>query len=441
MTWRNRPNTDGVIARAEARKAQRGVATAKIVIITIAGFIAGAIWLATATTVPELVRAKGELLPTGNYQQVQAPEQGIVKTVLVDEGDSVVAGQVLTVLASSELEQELQDVTRERNAQVLRLQNLRVIAKVASAEHMTAPDDIAGMAPVDLSYATARLELFADQHEVQQKLKKHLQHTQSTLENARLLTLKRIEERKKRVARAERLFSENLTPLRDLERQQDSLDQLRASLIEIDIRLSQAAKELGSASAPLEQTRIALMEQTNKEIFDLEQLIAQLTLRENALRQRQASLEIRAPESGVIHAVGFPNPGEVIATGTTLFELMPSGPQLVAQLKIDPLDIGHIKRGDAVALKFDTFDPRRFGQVAGQISSISPNSVIDEQTGAGHFRATVTLEQEAIGNGVWQRELQAGMGTSAEIVTDERTVLAYLMKPIKRSFDNAFGER
>lgn len=441
MTKMSRPNTDGVIARAEARQAQRGAATAKIVIVTIAGFIAGAVWLAMATTVPELVRAKGELLPTGNYQQVQAPEQGIVEAVHVSEGEVVEIGQVLAVLTSNVLDQELQDVGRERHAQQLRLQNLRVIARVAGSGEMVVPEEIAGLAPVDLSYAIARLELFADQHEVQQELKKYLEHTLTTLEDARRLTLKRIEERKKRVARAERLFEENLTPLRDLERQRDSLDQLQASLIEIDIRLSQAAKELGNASVPLEQNRITLMEQTNKEIFDLEQMVAQLTLRESALRQRQVSLEIRAPESGVIHAVGFPNPGEVIATGTTLFELMPSGPQLVAQLKIDPVDIGHIKRGDAVALKFDTFDPRRFGQVAGQISSISPNSVIDEQTGTGHFRATVELEQEAIGDGVWQRDLQAGMGTSAEIVTDERTVLAYLMKPIKRSFDNAFGER
>ncbi len=441
MRWFFRQTTDGVIARAEERQTLRGAATARIVILTIAGFIAGCIWLATATTMPELVRAQGELLPAGHYQQVQAPEQGVVGTVLVTEGDTVEANAVLTVLHSAALEQELQDTIRDRHAQTLRLENLRVIASVAGRAEAMDADEIAALMPVDLSYAIAQLGLHADQQRVQRKLRQYLLHTQATLKNARVLTLQRIEERKIRIERAERLFVQKLTPLRDLETRRDSLDQLHASLIEIDIRLSQAARELGAASAPIEQSRIALLEKTNREIFDLEQIISQLTLREAALRQRHAALEIRAPEAGVIHAVGFPNPGEVIATGTTLFELMPSSPQLVAQLKIDPVDIGHIRRGDAVALKFDTFDTRRFGQVRGQISNISPNSVIDEQTGMGHFRATVALERETIGNGALRRDLQASMGVSAEIVTDEQTVLAYLMKPIKRSFDSAFGER
>ncbi len=441
MTWPFQSRQDGVIARAELRDAQRGAATARIVIVTIAGFVAGAVWLATYTTMPELVRAQGELIPTGHYQQVQAPEQGVVTRVLVSEGDVVAANQVLTVLESTELEQALQDVAQERTAQEMRLDNLRAIARVAGARTDVKKDDIQDLVPVDLAYARAQLELFAAQQAVHLKLQTHLEHTRNTLDNARDLTLKRIEERKKRVERIETLFAEGLTPRRDVERQRDSLDQLQASLIEIDIRLSQAAKELGNASAPLEQNRIALLERVNQEIFDLEQSHALVVQQEKALEKRRASLEIRAPEAGVIHAVTFPNPGEVIATGTTLFELMPSGPQLVAQLKIDPVDIGHVQRGDEVALKFDTFDPRRFGQVHGQITGISPNSVIDEQTGLGHFRATVLLNAETIGDGVWRRDLQAGMGTSAEIVTDERTVLAYLMKPIKRSLDSAFGER
>ena len=443
MSWAFRSKKEGVIAHAELRDAQRGAATARIVILTIAGFLLGAIWLSVSTTVPELVRAHGELVPTGHYQQVQAPEQGVVRSVLVSEGDSVDAGQVLTVLTSVELKQALDDVSQSLTAQEVRLENLQVIASIAEMPSGT-PGDLTAKVPPsdrDLSYARTQLQLFSEQQDVHKQIKSYLEDTQKTLENARKLTLKRIAERKARVERAEQLFAQNLTPRRDVERQKDSLDQLEASLIEIDIRLSQAAKELGSTLAPLEQNRIALLERVNQETHDLTQAIAQLMLQRAALQARQQSLTIRAPEAGVIHAVSFPNPGEVIPTGTTLFELLPSGPQLMAQLKIDPVDIGHIRRGDTVALKFDTFDPRRFGQITGEIAGISPNSVVDEQTGQGHFRATVMLERETIGDGQWRRDLQAGMGASAEIVTDERTVLAYLMKPIKRSLDSAFGER
>lgn len=443
MTWPFTAKKNGVIAHAETRDAQRGAATARIVIVTIAGFLVGAIWLSMATKVPELVRAQGELIPTGHYQQVQAPEQGRVATVVAFEGDQVDKGQVLAVLSSVELDQGLDGVLQEMATLDGRLKNLQTIA--SAVENTTSAevgeDRLPDLTDPDMAYARAQLDLFAAQQSVQLELKHHLEHTRRTLESARHLTLQRIEDRKERVARAEQLFAENLTPLRDLERQKDSLDQLQSSLIEIDIRLSQAAKELGGALAPLEQNRIALLERVTQEAYDIEQTMSKLRVRKNALDRRKEALTIRAPENGVIHAVSFPNPGEVIATGATLFELLPSGPQLVAQLKIDPVDIGHIKRGDTVALKFDTFDPRRFGQITGEITGISPNSVIDEKTGLGHFRATVMLERDTIGYGNWRRDLQAGMGTSAEIVTDERTVLAYLMKPIKRSLDSAFGER
>ena len=102
-----RSQSEGVIARAEARAAQRGAATARIVILTITGFLIGALWLATATRVPELVRAHGELVPLGHAQQIQAPEQGVVADVSVKEGESVIAGQVLTRLASPALDQAM----------------------------------------------------------------------------------------------------------------------------------------------------------------------------------------------------------------------------------------------------------------------------------------------------------------------------------------------
>ena len=436
-----RTSASGVIARAELRDAQRGATTAKIVVLTITGFIVAAIWLAIATTVPELVRASGTLIPTGHYQQLQAPEGGIVADVLIEEGERVEKNQVLTVLSSPDLESALREAKREKHALETRVENLREIVRFAGNNQEVREKEFDGSGALDLSYASSQLSLFTAKQAVQIERRQHLEKTLVTLRNAHELTKERVKSRVERVKRAEQLFENNLTPRRDLDLQRDGLDQLQANLIEIEVRLSQARKELGEVGVTLEQNLIALLEKTNEEKFDLEQRIEMLAGQVTALEARRQALNIRAPETGIIHAIGFPNPGEVIAPGTTLFELMPAPQRLIAQLEIDPVDIGHIGRGDAVSLKFDTFDARRYGQVKGQIARISPNSVIDPQTGSSHFRATIALDRATIGQGEWERQLQAGMGTSAEIVTDERTVLAYLFKPINRSFDNAFGER
>ncbi len=431
----------GVFGSAEIRGARRGTSIAGIVILSVTALLTGAISLASVTNVPELVRAHGTLIPLGHFRQVQAPEQGIVTQVLVEEGHHVGKNQVLTILSSPELEQALNEVRREQRAMKVRLQNLHMILETGQNWSDITDVELTTSDSVDWSYAKSQLELFVAQQIVQLSLRQHLQATVETLKSARGLTKNRVATRVERVERAEKLFESNLTRRRDLELQRDGLDQLRADLIDIEIQLAQAKKELGGVSATLEQNLISLLEQTSKEKFDLEDRLEALAVQAQALEKRLQTLQIRAPEAGVIHAVGFPNAGEVIAAGTTLFEVMPSVNRLVAQLKIDPVDIGHIRLGDSVALKFDTFDARRFGQLDGNITAISPNSVIDEQTGLDHFRATVALEQMSIRAGIWERPLQVGMGASAEIVTDERTVLAYLIKPINRSLTNAFGER
>ncbi len=111
--------------------------------------------------------------------------------------------------------------------------------------------------------------------------------------------------RQLRVAQAQALFDQGLTSRRDPDNQRDGLDQLQANLLEIDIRLAQADRDLASARAALEQNQIDLLEVTSKEAFDLEDRIKMLALQADALRARQEDLKIRAPGSGIIHAVGY----------------------------------------------------------------------------------------------------------------------------------------
>lgn len=431
------PGKKGVFAQSEARQTRRGPKLAGLLVMTFAGFLGGSLWMAASTTVPELTRASGALVPTGRYHQIQAPESGTVVSVHVHEGQKIQKGQILAKLSSVMLDEQEKGIRQEIAAIDIKLKNFgAILAGVAESS----PASTALESP-EMSFASTQLQLFQERQDAQSKLIVRLEETLLTLERARTLAEKRVQARSMSVEKDEGLFQKGLTTARDLDAQKDRLDQLQASLVDVDVRLSQLQKEVSLAQASLSQNQLSLEEKYTERVFELELQRKALDVQLELISTQRNSLKLRAPANGVVHAIGFPNPGEILSAGDVLFELLPTQQNLVAEIEVHPSDIGHIATGDAVALKFDTFDPRRYGQVEGEIISISPNSVTDRETGIEHFRATVALSDTSIGEGQWHRPLQSGMTTTAEIVTDERTVLAYLIKPISRSLENAFGER
>ncbi len=431
----------GVFKTAKARKDASGPGIAKLVIMTIVGFLCASLFLASTTTVPEVTRANGELKPMGGYRQVQSSEGGVVFDVFVTEGQAVTAEQLLAVLRSSALSEAMHDTQEELRSAQVEMTNLNALAQVLDDGETEMQQASEMLRSEGLSYAASQLSVLASQQDVQRKTVEELAKTLIVQDEASILVAKRIDARKARLQRAEALQVKGLIPLRELDDQRDALDQLFASQVDVDIRLSETRKELNDAEVQLNRGRVDLRRSLIADMFHLQQSIDALNVRIDALAERSLALEVRAPEAGIIQAVAFPNSGELIAPGETIFELLPTTSQLVAEVEFDPVDIGHLANGDTVKLKMDTYDARRYGHVSGNISSISPSLVFDPDTSREFFRATVLLDRDTIGSGVWERSLRAGMITTAEVVTAERTAINYLLKPVSRSLENAFGER
>lgn len=431
----------GVFKNAKAKHDARRPGIARLVILTIVGFLCASLFLASTTTVPEVTRASGELKPMGGYRQVQSSEGGVVFDVFVTEGQAVKAGQLLAVLRSSTLGDTMRDTEEEIRSSMVELSNLEALAIVLGDKNKSLRQAADTLQAEGLSYGASRLSVLASQQEVQRKVVEDLKRILAVQNEASVLTAKRVEARKARLTRVETLQAKRLITLRELDDQRDTLDQLRATQVDVDVRLSQTKKDLSDAMAKMDQDRLDLSRTLISDMFRLRQDIDALNVRLAALRERSEALDVRAPEAGIIQAVAFPNSGELIAPGETIFELLPTMSRLVAEVEFDPVDIGHLATGDEVTLKFDTFDARRYGHVAGKISSISPSLVFDPETAREFFRATVLLDRETIGTGIWERNLRAGMVATAEVVTAERTAITYLLKPVSRSLENAFGER
>lgn len=431
----------GVFKAAKDKQDRHAPKTARRIILTICAFLTACLWIGSTTNVPEVTRATGELVPMGGYRQVQSPEGGTVLQVSVIDGQAVTKGEALAVLGSSELTDAMLNTQEDLRSARTELSNLRRLLQSLTVDGLNDASVPTALQDAGFGFAAAQMMIISAEYKAQQSVAADLTATLAGLQDALALATKRLDTRQQQVDRQNNLFAQKLVTRQSLDAQIDGLDQIQATILDLKIRISQSQKDLTEAKAALERDILQRRTVLVADIFRLEQDVEALSVRSDALKTRSETLVIRAPESGFIHQVAYPNTGEVIAPGETIFEVLPADIDLIAEIEFDPIDIGHIAAGDEVTLKLETFDVRRYGHVEGRIESISPNSITDPQTSREYFRAHVALKADTIGTGRWTRKLQAGMVTTAEIVTAERTAIAYLAKPISRSLETAFGER
>ena len=434
------PERLGVFDRKNAQDKNREPRISSMVVFTLAAFLAGAVTLATRTTVPELARATGEITTLGRAYQVESINSGIVNSVLVKEGQSVSQGQILATLTSPSLDRDIRSVQQQHEAVLSRTETLTLIL-----DHLNRPQSERGNLDrsfdADEGFAQSRLYLHELQKEISRNRADSLKISIERLENAQTLMESRVEEKEASVERLAKLFeSGSITRVR-LDAEQQSLDELRGRLIEASIELATTSANYTEVRDKPLESDLALREQTLTELFALMQQKDALATQLAALEDQREELLVRAPSAGVIQSVDFPRIGEIVEAGATIFELINTNDQLVAEIKIGEVDIGHIQLGDRVSLKLATFDSRRYGEVTGTIASLSPTIVTDPNDGQVYFRGVVELDSLTIGSGAFEKPLRVGMTGSAEIVTDERSMLAYLGKPVYRSLERAFGER
>ena len=157
------------------------------------------------------------------------------------------------------------------------------------------------------------------------------------------------------------------------------------------------------------------------------------------IKSRIARMEVRAPVDGIVKGITVNTIGGVVQPGQALMEIVPSDTPLVVNLKIPPRYVGHIREGQPVQVKFSSYDFARYGAVPGTLAAISATTFSGEQ-GERFYEGKVMLGENNVGGDPKNRILP-GMTVMADIVTGEKTILQYLLKPIRTAAATAFTER
>jgi len=211
----------------------------------------------------------------------------------------------------------------------------------------------------------------------------------------------------------------------------------RMKLINIEKEISEIKGKILNSKNKYFQTAQEEMTKAEEELSVNEQLLA-----EKAVTLERS--DIYSQMKGIVKEILITTKGAKVRPGDVILEVVPLDDRLVIEAKLSPVDISYVKLGQTAYVKLDTYDFSIYGMFNGKVTYISPDSIVEE-TNKGeeyHFKVQITLDDMNLtaknGSPI---DIAPGMGAQVDIITGERTVLHYLVKPIIKTLDESFIER
>lgn len=369
-----------------------------VVILSVVLFVAWAAWF----DIDQTVRAQGQLIPGGRTQVIQVVDGGVLSEIRVQEGDTVKSGQVLAVLEPDRAKASFDEAQAKHTA-------LRVVLRRAQAE-------AAGTAPVFGKEFAAYPDLVA----AQQKL--YLQRLQS-LNDALAM-----QQEAMALAKEELQMNERLLAGGDISR----------------VEVLRARRQVSDIQSRLLDIRNKYLQDARAEAAKQEEEISSQRYRQEDRRYALAQTQLAAPVDGVVKYLRVTTVGGVLRAGDELMQISPTDGESLLELKVNPADIAQLRTGMPANIRLDAYDYAIYGSVQGELVYISSDT-LQEQGPNGqsqtYYRARVRVLPTAANPKLQPIVLKPGLTATVDILTGQRSVLNYLMKPITRGLTGALNER
>ena len=382
--------------------------------------------------------APGRIVVSERTKTLQPLETSVVRKVLVKDGDTVRAGQVLVELDATHAsadganaQEQLAWAQSEESRttaliQALRSQRAPMLAATATS-HVNAQLDAEWQ---DISARLARLD--AEQAHRQAELatvRETIAKLAATLPMARQreLDFQALAEKGFMSGHAgQDRTRERIEQERDLATQQARLAEAQA-----------ASRETTQARAAyLAETQRSLSERQAQAILKRQQFTQEL----NKAQQRSRLTQLTAPVDGTVQQVAVHTEGGVATEAQVLMVIVPKDAEVTAEVVIDNKDIGFVYAGQLATIKLETFPYTRYGTVDATVSSVTADAVADEKRGA-IFPATLKFSQDSMAVDGKRIHLSPGMNITAEIKTGQRRVIDYLLSPVQKTVGESLRER
>lgn len=400
------------------------------------------LWL-TFGRVDVVASAQGRLIPTDNVKLIQPADAGVVRSILVHDGQRVRKGQPLIELDPTMSTAEATQARRALETAELDAARGRAILSALDGQGLrfTAPAGTpAEIAAVQTALARAQLAdiIATAQTHVADRQAAVAARGEASVQAAKLNeTLPLLDEQ---IAANEQLLAKGfVSKLKVIEMRRQRLAAARDRDIALQTS-SKATAQMAAAGSGMTQSAAEARAHVLSELAKAE---SDTRLRREELikaRQKSSLQRLLSPVDGVVAQLAIHTIGGVVEAAKPVMVIVPSGGALVAEVKVLNKDAGFVRAGQSAAIKLEAFPFTRYGTVPGRIESVSSDAVEDEKLGLV-YTARVLLDRETLVRDASMVPLTAGMAVTADLQTGRRSILSYLVSPIDEARLSAGRER
>lgn len=406
------------------------------------GLVLTIAWLVLGK-VDVVASAPGKLVPAESVKVIQPPDSGIVRAILVRDGQRVKAGQSLIQLDPTV---STADTVQARKAlEMSELDGARIRAILSALDgkgvaFVPPAGTGGGVAATQLALARAQLadiEATASAS-IARRDAAAAARREAQIQAAKLAeTLPLLDEQ---IAANEQLLGKGyVSKLKVIEMRRQRL----ASGRDRDAALADAARAGAEMAGAQSAVAKATSEARSRLLAELAKAEADARLRREELskaRHKSGFQTLVSPVDGTVAQLAVHTVGGVVEAAKPIMIVVPAGGELIAEVKLHNRDIGFVRPGQQVALKLDAFPFTRFGALQGRVATIGSDTIEDERLGLVYpVRIAIDLQQAGLRKGALKADV--GMQVMADIQTGRRSLLSYLLSPIDEATRSAGRER
>jgi adhesin transport system membrane fusion protein len=403
-------------------------------------FVLFFIW-ASFAHLDEVTRGNGTIIPSSEIQKISSLEGGIIEEVLIKNGDEVKKGDTLV---------RLSDIGSGSSYQS---DNARYLGLLATITRLQAevegrvpefPQEVMEGAPQsvteEMNAYRANMDKIHNQTSIMEQQKsqrsQELNELQVRASDIRG-QLELIREEKQMV---EPLIARGAAPRMELLQLDRQIKEKQTELNGVLSAIPRARSAIGEANARIQEVKSTAKAQAQTELSA--KLIEMNAIKQGlvGLKDRQERTTIKSPVNGYIKDLKVYTVGGVVQPGQEFIEIVPKDDQLLVEAKINPKDIAFLYPDQPAVVKITAYDFAIYGGLNGKVVSISPDAVTNEE-GESFYLVQIRTEENALRRKGEVLPIIPGMIASVDILTGEKTVMEYLLKPFIKTLQNSLNER
>jgi len=451
---RVQPRVDGWLKRmaaVEKEREQQGFAAdtdyailqqeplrAKVLLKSIGIAFAIFVMWAAVSQVDEVTRGEGKVIPSRQLQVLQSLDGGIVSEILVREGEIVQPEQILLRIDQTRFVSSVRESRVQYVALVAKAARLRALME---SVEFKVPDEVAKEDPKTVDeerrlYESRRIELTTTTSIARQQLMQRQQELVETrAKNEQAARAYELSARELTVTKP--LISSGAVSEVELLRLERDVGRFRGERDMAAAQISRIQASISEASSKLEEVGLAFRNEAGKELGETMAKLNSLAEGSVGLSDKVSRSVLRSPVKGTVKRLLINTVGGVVQPGKDVVEVVPLEDNLLLEARVQPRDIAFLRPGQKAVVKFTAYDFSIYGGLEGKLEHIGADSVVDEK-GNAFYTVRVRTNKSTLGDNL---PVIPGMVAEVDIVTGEKSVLTYLLKPVLRAKARAFSER